>query len=52
MPLNELRGHEGAVQAVVFDPNAQFMVSGGSDSTFRVWADQSADAADSSTHFF
>jgi WD40 repeat protein len=35
----ELRGHEDAVQAVVFDPSGNFMVSGSSDSTFRVWGD-------------
>lgn len=39
VPVAELRGHEDAVQAVVFDPNGNFMVSGSSDSTFRVWGD-------------
>jgi WD40 repeat protein len=39
VPVAELRGHEDAVQAVVFDPNGKFMVSGSSDSTFRVWGD-------------
>ena len=34
----DLRGHEDAVQAVCFDPKSKFMVSGGSDCTFRVWA--------------
>eukprot|EP00505_MAST-04D_sp_SCG-Rhode-Island_P004296 Stramenopile-MAST_4_protein_4296 len=34
----DLRGHEDAVQCVCFDPKGKFMVSGGSDSTFRVWA--------------
>ena len=43
MPLNELQGHDDAVQAVVFDPKGQFLVSGGSDSTFRIWANQLED---------
>ena len=34
----DLRGHEDAVKAVCFDPKSKFMVSGGSDCTFRVWA--------------
>ena len=38
-PVAELRGHEDAVQAVMFDPNGKYMVSGSSDSTFRVWGD-------------
>lgn len=37
VPVAELRGHEDAVQAVGFDPNGNFLVSGSSDSTFRVW---------------
>lgn len=37
VPVAELRGHEDAVQAVSFDPNGNFMVSGSSDSTFRIW---------------
>ena len=32
----DLRGHEDAVQAVCFDPKSKFMVSGGSDCTFRL----------------
>lgn len=43
VPVNELRGHDDAVQAVVFDPEGQFLVSGGSDSTFRIWANQLED---------
>jgi len=37
VPVAELRGHDDAVQAVVFDPNGNFMISGSSDSTFRIW---------------
>lgn len=34
----ELKGHEDAVQGVVFDPSGKFLVSCGSDSTFRLWS--------------
>ena len=33
----ELKGHEDAVQGVVFDPFGKFLVSCGSDHTFRLW---------------
>ncbi|KXZ47989.1 hypothetical protein GPECTOR_31g352 [Gonium pectorale] len=33
----ELAGHEDAVQAVLFDPAGQYMLSCGSDNTFRLW---------------
>jgi len=33
-----MRGHEDAVQAVVFDPFGQFMVTAGSDCSFRLWS--------------
>ncbi|GBG88827.1 hypothetical protein CBR_g48441 [Chara braunii] len=33
----ELASHEDAVQAVVFDPVNKYMVSAGSDCTFRLW---------------
>jgi WD40 repeat protein len=36
--LQQLHGHEDAVQAVVFDPRGEFMVSAASDSTFRLWS--------------
>jgi WD40 repeat protein len=36
--VNELTGHEDAVQAVIFDPAGQYMVSCGSDNTFRLWS--------------
>ncbi|KAA6428261.1 MAG: sperm-associated antigen 16 -like [Trebouxia sp. A1-2] len=36
--LHQLHGHEDAVQAVVFDPRGEFMVSAASDSTFRLWS--------------
>jgi WD40 repeat protein len=32
-----LKGHEDAVQDVIFDFNTKMIVSCGSDSTFRVW---------------
>eukprot|EP00198_Chlamydomonas_reinhardtii_P002899 XP_001692235.1 WD-repeat protein of flagellum central pair [Chlamydomonas reinhardtii] len=34
----ELAGHEDAVQAVLFDPAGQYLVSCGSDNTFRLWS--------------
>ncbi|KAF8055753.1 PF20 [Scenedesmus sp. PABB004] len=34
----ELCGHEDAVQAAVFDPAAQYLVSCGSDNTFKLWS--------------
>lgn len=34
----ELVGHEDAVQAVLFDPAGQYLMSCGSDNTFRVWS--------------
>ncbi|EFJ47004.1 hypothetical protein VOLCADRAFT_109152 [Volvox carteri f. nagariensis] len=34
----ELTGHEDAVQAVIFDPAGQYLMSCGSDNTFRVWS--------------
>jgi len=33
----EFKNHEDTVQAVVFDPNSKFFVSGASDKTFRVY---------------
>ena len=36
--LHTLNGHEDAVQAVVFDPRGEFLVSAASDSTFRLWS--------------
>lgn len=36
--LADLEGHEDAVQAVLFDPNGQFLVSASSDQTFRIWS--------------
>ncbi len=34
----ELGGHDDAAQAVAFDPAGHFLVTGGSDNTFRLWA--------------
>jgi WD40 repeat protein len=36
--MTELAGHEDAVQAAVFDPNGQYIVSASSDNTFRLWS--------------
>jgi len=36
--LNDLEGHEDAVQALLLDPAGQFMLSGGSDHTVKLWA--------------
>uniref|UniRef100_A0A6U4DU09 Uncharacterized protein n=1 Tax=Phaeomonas parva TaxID=124430 RepID=A0A6U4DU09_9STRA len=35
--LAELRGHEDAVQAVIFDPTDRNLISAASDCTFRIW---------------
>jgi WD40 repeat protein len=36
--LGELQGHEDAVQAVAFDHAGMYLLSCGSDNTFRLWA--------------
>lgn len=36
--LIDLEGHEDAVQAVLFDPQGQFLISASSDHTFRIWS--------------
>jgi WD40 repeat protein len=36
--IRELVGHEDAVQAAVFDINSQFLVTCGSDNTFKLWS--------------
>ncbi len=36
--MTELQGHEDAVQAVAFDQAGSYLVSCGSDNTFRLWA--------------
>ena len=36
--VRELRGHEGRVDAVAWDPSGAYIVSGGADCTFRLWA--------------
>lgn len=36
--LAMLNGHENAVQSVLFDPRGQYLLSGGSDATFRLWS--------------
>ena len=35
--VHTLEGHEGAVQSVLFDPQSRYIVSGGSDKSFRIW---------------
>ncbi|XP_024516566.1 flagellar WD repeat-containing protein Pf20 isoform X1 [Selaginella moellendorffii] len=37
VPIREFQGHTDAVQAVVFDRAGKYMVSAGSDCTFRIW---------------
>ena len=34
----DLRGHEDAVQSVMFEPGGKYIMSGASDCTFRVWS--------------
>jgi WD40 repeat protein len=36
--LVDLQGHEDAVQAVLFDPQGQYIVSAAADHTFRIWS--------------
>ncbi|XP_012935784.1 sperm-associated antigen 16 protein [Aplysia californica] len=36
--IQSLVGHEDAVQCLCFDRSGEFMVSGGSDSTVRIWS--------------
>ncbi|XP_033102274.1 sperm-associated antigen 16 protein-like [Anneissia japonica] len=36
--VSNLTGHEDAVQSVIFDRTGDFLVSGGSDSTVRIWS--------------
>jgi WD40 repeat protein len=36
-PLRELRGHQGAVNGIVFQPNSTRLASGGVDRTVRIW---------------
>ncbi|KAJ7560100.1 hypothetical protein O6H91_04G113500 [Diphasiastrum complanatum] len=38
VPIKELHGHQDAVHAVAFDNKGKFLVSSGSDCTFRIWA--------------
>nr|RNJ64606.1 MAG: hypothetical protein EDM05_35630 [Leptolyngbya sp. IPPAS B-1204] len=37
LPAQPLRGHSGAVTTVLFSPDQQTLVSGGSDGTVRLW---------------
>jgi WD40 repeat protein len=36
--IGELAGHDAAVQCVTMSPNDGFVVSGSSDSTFKIWS--------------
>ena len=33
-----LTGHEDAVQTILFDKNGEYLVSGSSDTTIRIWS--------------
>jgi len=33
-----LRGHTDSCQALAFHPDAEFMLTAGSDATFRMWS--------------
>ena len=35
---HQMSGHNDAVQCCVFDRSSKFLVTGGSDATFRLWA--------------
>ena len=35
---HQMSGHNDAVQCCVFDRSGKFLVTGGSDATFRLWA--------------
>ena len=36
--LQTMTGHTDAVQSCAFAPNSSFLVTGGSDCTFRTWS--------------
>lgn len=37
--LNDLRGHDQAVQCVVFEPNSnKYLVTSSSDASYRIWS--------------
>jgi len=36
--VQSLVGHEDAVQCLIFDASGEFMASGGSDATVRIWS--------------
>jgi WD40 repeat protein len=36
--INQLTGHEEAVQSVLFDKTGEFLLSAGSDGTVRIWS--------------
>ena len=38
LQVTTLVGHDDAVQSVVFDKSGEFMVSGGTDCTVRIWS--------------
>jgi len=38
LQISSLVGHEDAVQCLIFDRAGEYMVSGGSDCTIRIWS--------------
>ena len=38
LQMSDLVGHEDAVQCLAFDRQGEFLVSGGSDLTVRIWS--------------
>ena len=36
--VTTLTGHEDAVQTIAFDQSGEYLLSGGSDATVRIWS--------------
>jgi len=37
LPIEEFKGHKGAIQSVSFSPDGQYLTTAGNDGTVRVW---------------